>query len=121
MMIIVPMLIEKVNARTNGRAQTFHIPPYHHDPPFTNVDGTMMKGKWKAHPKVLDNGHRIEWVTVGSGIFGGNEFGKIDADFGPGRHVTFTWSNPDDHEKNGCSIKWTGIIHATVQYSHLQG
>jgi hypothetical protein len=75
------MLIGQVHARTDGRASTLHIPPYHHDPPFTNVVGKLDKGKWKVHPKVLDDGHRIEWVT-GSGIFGGNEFGKIDADFG---------------------------------------
>lgn len=80
MMIVMPMLIEQVSARTDGRAQTS---AGGHQPPFTNVKGKLDVGKWKVHPKILDNGHRIEWVTVGSGVFGGDEKGIIDADFGP--------------------------------------
>ena len=108
MMIVMPMLIEQVSARTDGRAQTS---AGGHQPPFTNVKGKLDVGKWKVHPKILDNGRRIEWVTVGSGVFGGDEKGTIDADFGPGRHVKFTWFNPDNSNSfNRCTINWTGKL-----------
>ena len=106
MMIVMPMLIEQVSARTDGRAQTS---AGGHQPPFTNVKGKLDVGKWKVHPKILDNGHRIEWVTVGSGIFGGDEKGTIDADFGSGRHVgrfTINWTGKLDW----CTI----LTHAGV-------
>ena len=108
MMIVIPMLIEQVSARTDGRAQTSAAG---HQPPLTHVIGKLIQGKWKEHPKVLDNGHTIEWVTVGSGVFGGDEKGTIDADFGPGRHVTFTWFNPENSNSfNRCAINWTGKL-----------
>lgn len=114
MMIVVPMLTEQVQARTEGIAKTlFGHPPFSQDPPFTNVVGKLTAGKWKVHPRILDDGHRIDWVTVGSGVFGGDEKGTIDADFGPGRHVTFSWFNPDNSNSfNRCAIKWTGTLAA---------
>ena len=122
MMIVFPMLTEQVYARTEGFAQTlFGHPPFNIDPPFTNVIGKLTVGKWKVHPIVFNDGHRIDWVTVGSGIFGGDEKGTIDADFGPGRHVTFSWFNPDSNARNTCGIKWTGLIHASCRITSPNG
>lgn len=64
-------------SKTDGRASCLG----NNESPFTNVVGKLEKGKWKVHPKLLDNGCTIERVTVGSGIFSGNEFGHITADF----------------------------------------
>jgi len=44
-------------------------------------------------------------------FFGGNEKGRVLADYGPGRHVTFSWSNPSSGE-NTCKIQWNGPIDA---------
>lgn len=108
MMVVVPMLIGKVYALTDARASCWG----NNEPPFTNVVGILEKGKWKSHPKLSDNGCTIEWVTAGSGVFGGNEFGHVTADFGGAGKVTFTWFNPDGDERNGCAIKWTGKARA---------
>lgn len=105
MMVVIPMLIEQVNARTESRASGG---VGGHEPPFTNVFGKLEKGKWKVHPRVTNNGQNIEWVTVGSGVFGGIEFGHVTADY-ESHKVTFTWFNPDRlHEPLGCNVKWTG-------------
>ena len=78
MMIVVPILTEQVYARTEGIAKCLGD----NEPPFSNVIGKLTAGKWKVHPRLLDNGCRIDWVTVGSGEFGGDEKGTITADFG---------------------------------------
>jgi hypothetical protein len=52
MMIVVPMLIEKVNARTDGWASCLG----NNEPPFTSVVGKLEKEKWS------DNGCPIEWA-----------------------------------------------------------
>ena len=107
MMIVVPMLTEQVYARTEGIAKCLGD----NEPPFSNVIGKLTAGKWKVHPRLLDNGCRIDWVTVGSGVFGGDEKGTITADFGGGGHVTFTWFNPDNSNSfNRCAINWTGKL-----------
>ncbi len=109
MIIGLPTLIGQVYARTEGIASCLG----NNEPPFTNVIGTLQKGKWKSHPKLFDNGCRIEWVTVGSGVFGGDELGTITADYGHGGKVTFTWFNPDNNNSfNRCSITWTGNLYA---------
>jgi hypothetical protein len=111
MIIVVPMLVEHVNALTTGSAACSG----NNEPPFTNLVAKLEKGKWKVQPKLLDNGCRIEWQTAGSGVFGGTEFGTITADFGGGGKVSFIWFNPDGDEKNGCGIKWTGKLRAWCQ------
>ena len=109
MMIVVPILTEQVYARTEGIAKCLGD----NEPPFSNVIGKLTAGKWKVHPRLLDNGCRIDWVTVGSGVFGGDEKGTITADFGGGGHVTFTWFNPDNSNSfNRCAINWTGKLYA---------
>src|SRR6476619_1807526 len=73
----------------------------------------MSKGNWmlESGKFTLKSLMMIEWVTVGSGVFGGDEKGTIDADFGPGRHVKFTWFNPDNSNSfNRCTINWTGKL-----------
>ena len=107
MMIVVPILTKQVYARTEGIAKCLGD----NEPPFSNVIGKLTAGKWKVHPRLLDNGCRIDWVTVGSGVFGGDEKGTITADFGGGGHVTFTWFNPDNSNSfNRCAINWTGKL-----------
>lgn len=104
MMIVVPMLVEQVNARTVGFVQSNLI---FSDPPFTNVIGKLTAGKWIHYPRLIGEHHwGIEWETAGSGVFGGNEKGTVEADFG-GRHVIFSFSNPSKGE-NTCSIENTG-------------
>ena len=85
MIFLVPMLTELAYARTYGYAYTFLG---NSDPAFTNVKGHLDAGKWIKQPTVIWGGH--EWVTAGSGIFGGDEKGSGLADFGPGRHITFS-------------------------------
>ena len=77
---VIPMLIEQVSARTVGYAQSNSI---FSDPHFTNVIGKLTAGKWIHHPRLLGTGWGIEWETAGSGVFGGNEKGTVEADFGP--------------------------------------
>jgi hypothetical protein len=108
MIFLVPMLTELAYARTYGYAYTFLG---NRDPAFTNVKGHLDAGKWIKQPTVIWSGHAIEWVTAGSGIFGGDEKGSVLADFGPGRHVTFSWTNPDKGP-NTCKIQWTGKLTA---------
>ena len=104
MMVVVPMLIEQVNARTVGYAQSDRI---YSDPHFTNVIGKLTAGKWIHQPRLLGTGWGIGWETAGSGVFGGDEKGTVEADFGPGRHVIFFFSNPSKG-RNTCSIENTG-------------
>ena len=109
MIFLVPLLAEQVYARTEGIAKCLG----NNEPPFSNVIGKLTAGKWKVHPILLDNGCRIDWITVGSGVFGGDEKGTITADFGGGGHVTFTWFNPDNSNSfNRCAINWTGKLYA---------
>ena len=112
MIFLVSMVIEQAYARTAGfaRAQRWeHF--FCCDPKFTNVVGKLDAGKWIVYPRVVWSGNAIEWVTAGSGIFGGDEKGSVLADFGPGRHVTFSWTNPDKGP-NTCKIQWTGKLTA---------
>ena len=60
------------------------------DPDFTNVIGKLTAPKWIHHPGFLGTGWGIEWETAGSGVFGGNEKGTVEADF-KGRHVIFSF------------------------------
>ena len=105
MIFLVPMLIEQVNARTVGYVQSKHI---FSDPHFTNVIGKLTAGKWIHHPRLIGDGWGIEWTTAGSGVFGGNEKGTVEADFG-GRHVILSFSNPSSG-RNTCSIENTGTL-----------
>ncbi len=107
MIFLVPMLSEKADARTEGLAIGW--PPW--GPKFSNVKGELDAGKWIHTPKIIGDGHYIEWQTAGSGFFGGNEKGRVLADYGPGRHVTFSWNNPSSGE-NTCKIQWHGLIDA---------
>ena len=116
MIFLVPMIAEKADARTIGYVQVNRIMS---DPPFSNVKGILDAGKWIQHPKLLGTGWGIEWITAGSGLFGGDEKGRILADVGPGRHVTLHWSNPDRGD-NTCSAQWTGPID-TVTCSITDG
>jgi hypothetical protein len=111
MIFLAPMLTEKVDARTVGHAQSLHIGS---DPPFTNVKWHLDAGKWVKFPTVNHNAAyggswAIDWVTAGSGVFSGDERGTVEADFGPGRHVIFKWTNPTKGE-NHCLLGWTGKV-----------
>lgn len=109
MMIVVPMLIEKVDAWTVGQAQSRFIG---HDPPFTNVIGHLDAGKWVKFPTFNEGGWAHTWITKGKGVFGGNERGWITADFGAGRTLKFSWNNPN-RGANTCSLDWTGKVWTT--------
>jgi hypothetical protein len=117
MMIVVPMLIEQAYARTVGYVQSRSI---FSDPHFTNVIGKLTAGKWIHLPRLLGTGWGIEWETAGSGVFGGNEKGTVEADFG-GRHVIFSFSNPSKGA-NTCSIENTGTLtHKTCTITQHSG
>jgi hypothetical protein len=107
MILLVSMLPEQAYARTVGTAWTLS---FGHDPPFTNVKGHLEAGKRIKHPRLLGNGHGIEWETAGSGLFSGDERGTVEADFGPGGHVIFKWTNPTKGE-NHCLLGWTGKVY----------
>jgi len=95
MMIVVPMLIEQVNARTVGTARSFRCCGPSPDPPFTDVQWGLTAGKWIMHPRVIEQGHLIEWVTVGDRFFGGgDESGSVSAQYGDKGRVTFYFRNP---------------------------
>jgi Ca2+-binding RTX toxin-like protein len=98
MMIIVPMLTDQVYARTYGvaRAEGGIFGPFH-------IGGELQAGKWKQHPTVSSDNLRIEWVTAGNTLFGGDEKGFIITPFGGG-HVKFHFFNPY-HGKNTCSVE----------------
>ena len=61
----------------------------HSEPTFANVKGHLDAGKWVRflYP---GNGRLLNWWTAESGVFGGNEKGSVEADFGSGRHVKFS-------------------------------
>jgi hypothetical protein len=106
LMIVVPMLIEQVYARTYGGARTF---PPDRGTTFTNVKWHLDAGKWVRQATLHTNGHLITWETTGRGVFGGLEKGWISADFGRGAHVKFFRTNPD-FGKNTCSIEARGFV-----------
>jgi hypothetical protein len=68
MFFLVSMLTEQAYARTAESARSFSS-----DPPLTNVKWHLNAGRWIETPRVIENGHIIEWVTAGPLPFGGNE------------------------------------------------
>jgi hypothetical protein len=108
MIFLVPMIAEKADALTTGFVQLDSLLRVDK---FSNVKGTLDAGKWRQTPQLVGNGWGIEWVTTGSGVFGGDEKGRISADLGGNKHVTLHWSNPARGD-NTCSGHWTGPINS---------
>lgn len=110
MMIVVPMLMEQVNARTVGTARSFRCCGPSPDPPFTNLKWSL-HGKWIVEPRIIAGGHLIEWISVGDGFRGtGEEEGRITADFGNRGKVTFYWRVPV-FLQNRCLTNVPGNVH----------
>ncbi|WP_148686424.1 hypothetical protein [Candidatus Nitrosocosmicus hydrocola] len=107
MVLLAPLLMGEADARTEATAIAW--PPW--GPKFTNLEWHLEAGKWIQTPQILQDGRFITWATAGSGFFGGDERGSVLADFGPGRHVTFSWSNPSSGD-NTCKIQWHGLVDA---------
>jgi len=106
--VLVPGLIEEAEARTKAIVYNYST----FGPFFSNVKGFLDAGKWVETPNIFGPG--LSWITKGSGFFGGDEKGRVLADLGPGRHVTFHWSNPSSGD-NTCSVQWTGRVSASCQ------
>lgn len=116
MIFLVPMISEKAYAETVGYVQVWNI--FSNDK-FSNVKGILDAGKWRQTPHIIGNGWGIEWVTTGSGFFGGDEKGRILANLGTNKHVTLHWSNPSSGA-NTCSAQWNGPINS-IQCEISQG
>jgi len=108
MVFLIPAVVGQTEARTEALVQTYYISS---DPKFSDIKGILDAGKWIQKPTIRGDGWGIKWTTVGSGVFGGDEKGRVLAAIGDKRHVTFHWSNPDSG-KNTCSAQWTGLIHS---------
>jgi hypothetical protein len=105
MMVVVPMLIGQVHARTVGIAESSPLSSSDTDTHFTKVKWHLDAGRWIETPRVSDNGHVIEWVTAGPLPFGGNERGAITANLEPYRQVTFFFNNPVSG-RNTCDVQY---------------
>lgn len=120
MMIVIPMPIEQVNAKTSAIAV---IDSFTHHAVYTNVKGRLDAGRWIQTPTVHGGGSSINWITAGPLPFGGNEKGQVDADVvfasapdQPIDHVTFFWTNPRSGP-NTCNVKVTGDISLVCHIS----
>ena len=93
MMILVPMLTEKAEARTQGKAVFGPLIT------ISNLKYQLDQGKWSVIPHIVGptDSPIILWETKGSGFFGGPERGSVEVDikFRPptsSRHSLRTWS-----------------------------
>ena len=93
--IVVPMLIEQVYAKT------FAIAQVKGPGKFGDFIGQMSEGKFIQGPTLSDDKKQIIWQTQGDPE-GGNEVGRVKVAFDDG-FVTFIWSNPT-FGKNTCSV-----------------
>ena len=108
MVLLVPMVTEKAEALISAKAT------FSYKITVSNLKWHLSAGKWVETPHFWDifNG-MVHWTTKGSGIFGGDEKGIVEADVqrGPWKgHVTLSWFNPD-RGANLCGIKITGPTH----------
>jgi hypothetical protein len=101
MILLVPMLIEQVYAKTTGVVRTL-IGGIR----FLDVEWHLEFGKWVQFPTISSDGRTIEWKTRGTGITG-NEKGSVTTRVGSS-DVTFSWNNPVVG-KNTCKIVVTGL------------
>lgn len=83
----------------------------HHLVCFTNIKGHMFQGRFLKAPTGRTG---INWITEGSGLFGGTERGYVTADTAGERGpVTLHFFNPAKGT-NTCSVEPTGRGSCTI-------
>jgi hypothetical protein len=102
MMFVVSAVPDEALASTSASVNKYEANP---SIKFNNIRSHLDKGKWQEGwaPKLINDGHAIEWATTGSEWYGGDESGHVDADVGT-RTVTFDFSNPQKGD-NTCDTK----------------
>lgn len=108
MVFLAPMLTEKAEALTKGEAERSHKIQW------SNVKSNLYQGKWVTQPHFWHGDLQIRWTTTGSGVFGGTEYGSVEADLlqkpsaiAYKAHVKMSWYNPSRGD-NSCGIEITG-------------
>jgi len=97
MMFLVPVITEKALALTDAAA---YAPAF---TDFSNLRTHLDDGKFVFGPTLSGDRKIIFWTTTGTGIFGGDETGYVQADVTGYGIVTFYFSNPASG-RNTCSI-----------------
>jgi len=103
--VLVPMLIEEAEARTDVTITSTAGP-------FFNADVHLVKGKFWAHPRFIPQEFPmvVKWTSWGGGIVGGgDEIGRFTGNVNllGGEHprVSLEYKNPTNvNERNECSI-----------------
>jgi hypothetical protein len=97
MMFLVPVITEKALALTDAVA---YAPAFTE---FSNVRGHMDDGKFVSGPTLSGDRKIIFWTTAGTGFFGGDEKGYVQADVTGYGIVKFDFFNPASG-RNTCSV-----------------
>lgn len=108
MVFLAPLLAEKAEAMTTGEAERSYKIQW------SNIKSNLYQGKWVTHPHFWHGDLLIRWATTGSGVFGGTEYGSVEADLlqkpsaiAYKAHVKMSWYNPSRGD-NSCGIEITG-------------
>jgi hypothetical protein len=106
MMILIPMLTEIAEARTQGKAVLGPLIT------ISNLKYQLDQGKWSVIPHIIGPTESpiILWETKGTGFFGGPERGSVEVDIkfrNNLAHAKFSWYNPDSGQ-NTCNVQLSG-------------